>query len=69
MISFVLNHRGNTSLTICAVDLSSTVESSRVDENLIVTITCTTIYRYPIFSTKYSVMCKVYTGYCGTSER
>ena len=24
--------------------------------------------RYPIFSTRYSVMCKVYTGYCGTSE-
>ena len=21
-----------------------------------------------IFSTRYSVMCKVYTGYCGTSE-
>ena len=29
---------------------------------------CTTIYRYPIFSTKYFVMCKVYTGYYGTSE-
>ena len=26
------------------------------------------IHRYPIFSTKYSVMCKVYTGYDGTSE-
>ena len=24
--------------------------------------------RYPIFSTRYSVMCKVYTGYCGTRE-
>ena len=32
------------------------------------TNTCTTIHRYPIFSTRYSVMCKVYTGYCGTSE-
>ena len=31
-------------------------------------ISCTTIHRYPIFSTRYSVMCKVYTGYCGTSE-
>ena len=30
--------------------------------------TCTTFHRYPIFSTRYSVMCKVYTGYCGTSE-
>ena len=30
--------------------------------------TCTTFYRYPIFSTRYSVMCKVYTSYCGTSE-
>ena len=29
---------------------------------------CTTFHRYPIFSTRYSVMCKVYTGYCGTSE-
>ena len=29
---------------------------------------CTTIHRYPIFSKRYSVMCKVYTGYCGTSE-
>ena len=29
---------------------------------------CTTIHRYPIFSTKYSVLCKVYTGYHGISE-
>ena len=29
---------------------------------------CTTIHRYPIFSMKYSVICKVYTGYHGTSE-
>ena len=29
---------------------------------------CTTIHRYPIFSTRYSAMCKVYTGYHGTSE-
>ena len=28
----------------------------------------TTIHRYPIFSKSYSVLCKVYTGYCGTSE-
>ena len=32
------------------------------------TLTCTTFHRYPIFSTRYSVMCKVCTGYCGTSE-
>ena len=31
-------------------------------------VNCTTIHRYPIFSTRYSVMCKVNTGYCGTSE-
>ena len=31
-------------------------------------LNCTTFHRYPIFSTRYSVMCKVYTGYCGTSE-
>ena len=30
--------------------------------------TCTIIHRYRIFRTRYSVMCKVYTGYCGTSE-
>ena len=30
--------------------------------------TCTTIHRLPIFITRYSVLCKVYTGYCGTSE-
>ena len=29
---------------------------------------CTTFHRYPIFSKGYSVLCKVYTGYCGTSE-
>ena len=28
----------------------------------------TTIHRYPIFSTRYSVMCKVYTDYGATSE-
>ena len=31
-------------------------------------IFCTTFHRYQIFSTRYSVMCKIYTGYCGTSE-
>ena len=31
-------------------------------------ISCTTIHRYPIFSTWYSVMCRVYTGYHVTSE-
>ena len=29
---------------------------------------CTTIHRYPIFSTRYSVMCNIYIGYCGASE-
>ena len=29
---------------------------------------CTTIHRYPIFSARYSIMCKVYTEYHGTSE-
>ena len=29
---------------------------------------CTTIHRYSIFSTRYSVLCKVYTGHYGTSE-
>ena len=32
------------------------------------TVYCTTIHRYPIFSMRYSVKCKVYTGYHGTSE-
>ena len=31
-------------------------------------VNCTTFHRYPIFSKRYSVLCKVYTGYCGTSE-
>ena len=35
---------------------------------VIVILHCITIHIYPIFSTRYSVMCKVYTGYCGTSE-
>ena len=29
---------------------------------------CTTIHRCPILSRRYSVMCKVYTGYHGTSK-
>ena len=29
---------------------------------------CTTIHRHPIFSIIYAEMCKVYTGYHGTSE-
>ena len=29
---------------------------------------CTTIHRYPIFSSRFSIMCKVYTEYHGTSE-
>ena len=28
---------------------------------------CTTIHKYPIFSTRYSATCKFYTGYHGTS--
>ena len=42
-----------------------------ITDNLILKVssrTCTTFHRYPIFSMRYSVMCKVYTGYCGTSE-
>ena len=33
-----------------------------------VSISCTAIHRYPIFSMRYSVMFKVYTGYHGTNE-
>ena len=29
---------------------------------------CTTIHRYPIFSMRYSVMCRFYTDHCGTSK-
>ena len=32
-------------------------------------LTCTAIHSYPIFSTGYSVMRKVHTSYCGTSEK
>ena len=35
----------------------------------VVKIHCTIIHRYPIFSTRYSVVCKVYTGYHGPSEK
>ena len=34
----------------------------------LLTVICTTIHKYPIFSTRYSVMSKIYTGYYGTSE-
>ena len=37
-------------------------------KKIITICVCTTIHRYPIFSTRYSVMCMVYIGYCGTSE-
>ena len=36
--------------------------------NHALSLTCTTFHRYPIFSKRYSVLCKFYTGYCGTSE-
>ena len=39
-----------------------------IRKGITVSLTCTTIHRYQIFSTRYSVMRKVNTGYCGTSE-
>ena len=44
------------------------IKSIDVSCDNITTRLCTTIHRYPIFSTSYSVMFKVYTGYHGTSE-
>ena len=41
---------------------------SSITSPFFLTFSCTTIPRYPIFNTRYSVICKVYTGYCGTSE-
>ena len=39
-----------------------------VIEIMYLLILCTTIHRYPIFSTRHFVTCKVYTGHHGTSE-
>ena len=41
---------------------------SKFKSYLSIDISCTTIHRHPIFSTRYSVVCKVYTGYYGTRE-
>ena len=37
-------------------------------QNVISNCNCTTIHRDPIFSTRYCVMCKVYSRYCSKSE-
>ena len=42
--------------------------SPQIINILCVLCNCTTFHRYPIFGKRYSVLCKVYTGYCGTSE-
>ena len=34
----------------------------------LVNTSCTTIHRFPIFTMRYSVLCKVYTEYHGTNE-
>ena len=44
-------------------DLKRKLRFSETDIN-----TCTTIHKYPIFRTKYSIMCKVDNGYHGASE-
>ena len=40
-----------------------------IELNEVVNIHCTIIHRYQIFSPRYSVVCKVYTGYHGASEK
>ena len=49
-----------------SIQWANTVESyySTYQYNAI----CTTIHRYPIFSMRYFVLCKVYIGYRGTCE-
>ena len=49
-------------------ELSSGTISPYRRTNHALSLTCTTIHRNPIFSTRCFVMCKVYTGYHGTSE-
>ena len=65
LFSCGIQHYVNTSICACVYELyvclCVCVSSS-------VSITCTTFHRYPIFSKRYSVLWKVYTGYCGTSE-
>ena len=41
---------------------------SKAFSNYVFIFSLYTIHRYPIFSTRYSVICKAYTGYHGTSE-
>ena len=39
-----------------------------MNRNIDISANCTLFHRYPIFSKRHSVLCKVYNGYCGTSE-
>ena len=59
-------------MSICPVDnpLADARELSLRTGAQTLSLTCITIHRYPAFSTRYSVMCKVYTRYRyhGTSE-
>ena len=50
---------------VCALKLGDYLS---VRTNHALSPTSTTIHRHPIFSMRYSVLCKVYTDYCGTSE-
>ena len=59
-------------LPICTLDMTEILlkgcnTASNPSDHLSI-CPCTTFHRYPIFSKRYSVLCKVYTGYCGTSE-
>ena len=51
----------------CRFNLYKVVHSD-ANRALLHLCTCTTIHRYPNLSTRYPVMCKVYTGYHCTSE-
>ena len=58
----------NLPISIHLTDAMRSVLSSISDLLIFVNPNCTTFNRYPIFSTRYSVTCKVFAGYCGTSE-
>ena len=66
----VLNGRGITRniKSYCLWKSAAVVIGAFNKENRIGNIYFTRIDRYPIFNTRYSVMCKVYTEYHGTSE-
>ena len=57
----------NTPAGIGNVLHTAAIQNCNISSDMIIT-TCTTILRYPIFSMRYTIVCKVNTGYRSTSE-